>query len=471
MALTDSADPVPATGAFAYTCQVNNTTAVDGTTISAAITLDSSLTYVSSSGTGWSIAVAGQVVTCTLATLAGNTNANAITINVTAGSSAVTASSSVAVTCASASTVNATQTTAVHLSTVTVTLADSADPVLSSAAYSYTCSINNTGDVSLLSPQAVLTLSAGVAYVSSSGTGWTIGVSGQVVTCTRTSLTTGVAPTITVNVTAPTTGPQTVNCASAVTAADLTGTDSKTQSTTVNPNCTQDATSGIYCPSSAAEWQALGLTAPSSLWLCQEASGNAADTIGSVTLTASGSPTYQQTITGWSRKGFGATQVANQKFSAAAGAGPNPSSTSCMMLVYFEATSTPAGIREVFTIANTSTTEMSCRINSTPLMRVTCKNVTANGVSNPTSTGLQPGVLVYDRTNSTATLFTGQEKISGTFSASVTDSAKGFFAASSGTSFLGHIAFGAEWSGASAELTSTQVKAILTTLGWSISWS
>jgi uncharacterized repeat protein (TIGR01451 family) len=63
--LVDSADPTPAGNNFTYTLSVTNTGAGTVNSLSCAVTLDASLTYVSSSGTGWSISVVGQVVTAT----------------------------------------------------------------------------------------------------------------------------------------------------------------------------------------------------------------------------------------------------------------------------------------------------------------------------------------------------------------------------------------------------------------------
>src|SRR5262245_47294003 len=70
----------------------------------------------------------------------------------------------------------------------------------------------------------------------------------------------------------------------------------------------RDATSNILVPANAAEWAQVLASAgissggPSALWLFQEASGNPADSVGSFTLTASGTPTYQAAVSGWTRK-------------------------------------------------------------------------------------------------------------------------------------------------------------------------
>lgn len=89
VAILDSLDPVISHVNFDYTVVVTNTGGVDATNVVATITLDSSLTYVSSSGTGWATGIVGQVVTCTRATLAVGV-APAITVTVTTADAAST---------------------------------------------------------------------------------------------------------------------------------------------------------------------------------------------------------------------------------------------------------------------------------------------------------------------------------------------------------------------------------------------
>lgn len=92
VAITDSVDPVITVFAMSYAVAVTNTGAVDATSVTATVTLDASLTFVSGSGTGWAVNAVGQVVTCTRATLAVGA-APTITVNVTTGGSATTATS------------------------------------------------------------------------------------------------------------------------------------------------------------------------------------------------------------------------------------------------------------------------------------------------------------------------------------------------------------------------------------------
>lgn len=117
----------------------------------------------------------------------------------------------------------------------------------------------------------------------------------------------------------------------------------------VNPmsGVTQDAASLKYVPAVAGEWtQTLAVSGiasgnPIDWYLCQEAAGNLASSGAGLVLTANGAPLYQQNVTGWTRKGVGFTNAANQRFTAAAATGPNPSTTSMLWLWYLSITAAP----------------------------------------------------------------------------------------------------------------------------------
>lgn len=89
MALTDNG-PVMSQAALAISA-VATVSVATATTVSMAVTLDSSLTFVSAAGSGWTCNAAGQVVTCTRATQAIGV-APTVTINVTSGSATKTTS-------------------------------------------------------------------------------------------------------------------------------------------------------------------------------------------------------------------------------------------------------------------------------------------------------------------------------------------------------------------------------------------
>ncbi len=235
------------------------------------------------------------------------------------------------------------------------------------------------------------------------------------------------------------------------------------------PAADTDATSGKYVPSTAGQFTALGITAPNHLWLCQEASGNLSDTIGAVTLTANGTPLYQQTVTGWTRKGVGFNEAANQRFGAAAALGPNVGTTSVLWLGYARVASTPTGNRTILGPNISGTNACKLEVTTAPYPRANINGGVSLG-STSVSTSVQPFAILLDRTNSRAAVYTSQEKVAGTYSALVADGMKGLGAAG-GSSWTGQCVWMAAWAGASAEISDAQVKTLLQTLGWTIPWS
>lgn len=237
---------------------------------------------------------------------------------------------------------------------------------------------------------------------------------------------------------------------------------------------TQDGTSGKFVPATVGEWTqtmaAAGLSVnPTDWWLCQEPSGNLASSGAGVTLTANGTPLYQQAVTGWSRLGVGFTNAANQRFTAAAGIGPNPGATSVTMLWYQSITAAPGAQVVMNNISDGATNfrTMAQVVGNTKIQNA-CAGVVVNGTTDATTVGVQPIVIQYDRTNSVANVYTLNDKIVGTFSAGVVDGRKGIGGATAPT---GQAVYGAMWSGAGAEITAAQIKTLLQTLGWTITWS
>jgi hypothetical protein len=77
-------------------------------------------------------------------------------------------------------------------------------------------------------------------------------------------------------------------------------------------------------------------------------------------------------------------------------------------------------------------------------------------------------VLRYDRTNSNCAGFTQLVKGTATYSASLLDGEKGIGSNASPDMVC---VYAAMWSGAAAEMTNTQLKALLQALGWAIAWT
>jgi uncharacterized repeat protein (TIGR01451 family) len=469
LGLTDSADPTPAGANFDYTAQVTNTGAISATSLTVTITLDASVTYVSSSGVGWSLSQLGQVVTATLATLAVGA-ANPIVVTVTAGNSNASISTNGSVAASNASTVNTSQGTTVVRPTTSVTLTDAADPVVGGNNVVYSSTFTNSGAGTVNGITATFTLDASLTYVSSSGVGWSLSQSGQTVTATLASL--GVSAANAISITATSTNSTASISSSVAVTATNAATANASQATQINA-VSKDATSGIYVPASSTEMTNLGLfAAANTLWLSQEASGNLADSIGALTLTANATPGYQAAITGWTRKGVALTDgTANQRFGATTGVGPDPSTTSSAWLVYVKlTTATPAATRGVLGLASNVSVQHTSGADQ---IKIVCVGVTTAGATTYTDGSVHPLLLVYDRTNSRVKAYTDKEVITGTYGAGATDGNKGFGTGGSvSTPAGGNVLYGALWTGANAESLSTSAtaKTLLQTLGWTIPW-
>lgn len=360
--------------------------------------------------------------------------------------------------------------------TLTVALTDSTDPVITAINFTYAFVVTNTGAVDATTVTATVTLDASLAFVSGSGTGWTVGAAGQVVTCTRATLAAGAAPTVTVTVTS---GGAALTASSAGDAS-ASNAPAATQAvqTTVVKLVAKDATSGIRVPASLTQWQdfnayhvAIGTlnypnVTPSALYLCQEASGNLADSIGSATLTLSGTGhLFQQAVAGWTRVALKCVDAtAGQKWITTTTA-PNPSTTSTnwMSLISFPAAS-PAAARDLMA----SQAALDMRFSTAGKLTV-INGASTNGTADPRN-AVHIVEMKHDVTNSAFLGYTDQEKITGTFGAAASNTAfavGGQQTSASGAAYL----YLAIFTGAAAELTDAQHKARQTAMGFAPPWS
>lgn len=240
---------------------------------------------------------------------------------------------------------------------------------------------------------------------------------------------------------------------------------------------TADTLSKKVVPSNLAEWRslltyhAIDLTyTPSYLHLCQEASGNLADSIGTLTLTAFGSPAYNQAVPGWSRLGVkGDALTASQRFAISTAAAPDPSTTSIARLALVYANGYTSTVREV--LSNGSNSDVSVQALDTgggPRYRYReGSNIVQSGVAHE---GVSPVMLVVDHANARARLATHVELLSPAYGApaSATNYTIG---AISGTWADCTVMYEAGWSGAAAEMPDTVLHALLSALNWEPAWA
>lgn len=231
---------------------------------------------------------------------------------------------------------------------------------------------------------------------------------------------------------------------------------------------TRDATSGILCPANASEWATVlsvaGVTSggPSLLWGFQDASGNLTDSIDSFTGTLVGTtPTYQQTIAGWSRKGIGGTDGGTGTFSSTAAGLPDLTATSMMTIIYAVCNSAPAAARtitfmglslsavqSISTASNYQVTGASTVVGPSNIIG----QVRPFGISYNATTGLEKGWTNQDRLSVAKRAATGK-----LFRIPM--------------AIAGSTLYAVSFFGAAAEKTDAEVIAIYQTLGWSVAWS
>jgi uncharacterized repeat protein (TIGR01451 family) len=173
-------------------------------TVTVTDTLPAGFTYTSATGTGWTCAATGQVVTCTSTTvIAAGSSGNPITLTVAVGAAAfpsVTNSASINFNGSTATPTNPTQVDEgprlVATKTHSGNFTDGQQGV-------WTLGVSNTGSTATTDTITLTdTLQAGLTFVSGVGTGWTCSAAGQVVTCTTSTVLAvgGVAPTIALTV-------------------------------------------------------------------------------------------------------------------------------------------------------------------------------------------------------------------------------------------------------------------------------
>jgi len=232
-----------------------------------------------------------------------------------------------------------------------------------------------------------------------------------------------------------------------------------------------DATSGIGVPANDMEWanlaavEELSVGLPSHLYLMQEASGNLSDSIGSLTFSASGTPSYSNAVSGWSRSAIGTSDGTSGAFTNTTNP-PTAISTSMAMLGYIRIDTT-ATERQFMMINGTSSHLVQVNVTGAGLLRYYVETGNVLGTVNYEGGSVVPILMVYDRTNSRAIIYTNEEKITATYAAVSAGSTKRWCGTSPPTALY---LYGAIWTGAAAETLSTDAnaKALLEALGWTV---
>jgi uncharacterized repeat protein (TIGR01451 family) len=215
LALTKTASPARAIagGPVTYTLTANNAGPNPGGDMVITDNLPPSVTFVSASGSGWTCSNAAGTVTCRRpgplavgetappVTLVGTVNAAGGTVTNSASVAPATGGVADPVSSDNTATVDTPIDPGANLSiTKSVT---SAQPATAGQPVTFVLRPLNAGPATATNAVVTDTLPAGWTFVSATGTNWTCSNAGQAVTCSRPSLSTTAADTITVVATAP----------------------------------------------------------------------------------------------------------------------------------------------------------------------------------------------------------------------------------------------------------------------------
>ncbi|HWM69579.1 MAG TPA: SdrD B-like domain-containing protein, partial [Steroidobacteraceae bacterium] len=211
LVLTASGSPstVVAGGLVTYTLNASNLGPDSSSALNIVNTLPPNVTYVSSSGSGWSCSASGSTVNCNNPASLPNGSASTLTI-----AGRVQSSSSGNITDAATLSAgvpdgfpnNNTATATVSVSTggdLSITKTASPNPMIASNAATFNLLPRNAGPDAASTVSVTDTLPTGFTSIAASGTNWSCSVASLTVTCSRATLPVGATDNITISATAP----------------------------------------------------------------------------------------------------------------------------------------------------------------------------------------------------------------------------------------------------------------------------
>jgi uncharacterized repeat protein (TIGR01451 family)/MYXO-CTERM domain-containing protein len=209
----DAVDPVVAGSSITYTITVTNPSDADAHAVAVQDPLPAGTSLVSAAGSGWTCTSTSGTVGCTVPAVTANST-SAITLVVTAPSAQGMVSNTATVSSTATDTNlannSATQTTTISppapgSADLSITLAGAPDPVAIGMPLTYTMTVANAGPDPATGVEAVVTLPAGVTFVSASGTGWTCTQVTTTISCALAGSLSGPATAVSLIVDAPST--------------------------------------------------------------------------------------------------------------------------------------------------------------------------------------------------------------------------------------------------------------------------
>jgi hypothetical protein len=232
-----------------------------------------------------------------------------------------------------------------------------------------------------------------------------------------------------------------------------------------------DSVSGIAVPDTQVQWAELldaaniHTGAPAHVWLLQETSGNLADSIGSAALAPVDQPSWAVSVPGWSRAAVATNETpANDGFYT--NSTGNLDGTSYAFLVFLVANQ-PTQSSSLFGLGQNGDHRFA-GVTTAPAFAANGIGVTTSSGSLSPGTSVHPVLLEINNPLHRYVVYTDHERIDGMWKPTTGAGGLAIIGNVTANATAARYLYAALWVGSAAELDDLTVKAMLTTMGWSV---
>lgn len=218
-------------------------------------------------------------------------------------------------------------------------------------------------------------------------------------------------------------------------------------------------------PATPSEFSLAGFTAPL-MWACDETGGNLEASSAGFDLVPNASPLYQQSVQGWTERGIGFTEVAQQRFVLSDQGIINPTAISYTWLVFAQMIGSSSGAR-LWLMLNGSTGAAPLWVGllAVGTLRLNCAGLITDGAIDHRR-HVYPYLVSYNRTAERYRVRTPREVITGVYNATIDNGTHKGLGAGTATSPDAVILRVFLWASGAAETIDDSGAALLTAFGW-----